>query len=116
MTIYNDKASKFYRMDTMIIPYIVPVDRHDKMAVFEAICFDVPKGFSNKAKAFMEYLDDTAFIFEYKGKLILTDESLYLTAYGDGINDPIGGPRWEGYSWDELEKWLEMNYDEMEAE
>ena len=35
MTIYNDKASKFYRMDTMIIPYIVPVDRHDKMAVFE---------------------------------------------------------------------------------
>ena len=44
----------------------------------------------------------------------MTDESLYLTAHGDGTAEaPLGFPRWECGSWEELERILEVAYDEL---
>ena len=88
-----------------------PVDRNNPGNAETAVYYSVPTGFNAKAKAAMEYLDDTGFIFEYDGKLVVTDESLYLTSHGDGSREnPIGGERWSGGSWDELEEWLELVY------
>lgn len=53
------------------------------------------------------------FLYAYKGKFIATDESLELTACGDGSYEkPFGAPRWTGSSLDELEGWLEQIADE----
>ena len=90
-----------------------PVDRNDPEGGMAAIYYTVPAGFSAKAKAAMDYLDGSAFIFEYKGRLVVTDEGLYLTTHGDGSKEtPMGFPRTECDSWDEIEKWLELVYQE----
>ena len=45
---------------------------------------------------------------------MVTDESLYLTAHGDGTaTAPLGFPRWECDTWEELEQALEQAYDEL---
>lgn len=108
---------KFYRQDSHIIkrldPRDQPIDKNDPANEHTAIEYAIPEGFSWKAKATMNYLDGTAFIYEYKDQIVLTDESLYLTAHGDGTMDsPIGFPRGTFAGWDELERWLEMVYDE----
>ena len=88
-----------------------PVDKNDPENALTAIYYSVPTGFSAKAKAVMDYLDDTAWIFEYKGKLIMTDESLYLTEHGDGSREaPHGFPRDVFDSWEDMEEWLELTY------
>ena len=112
-----DSPYTFLRDDTCILDGNDAVDRNDPDRAHEAIEFAVPEGFSDKAKALMAYLDDTGFIFAYKGQLVLTDESLELTQAGGGTHDsPIGGPRAVCNSWDELEKRLEEDYDGMKAE
>ncbi len=91
-----------------------PVDMNDTESAATAIYYSTPTAFSAKAKAAMEYFDDTAFIFEYKGQLVITDESLYLTCYGDGTMDaPMGFPREIFDSWEELEEWLELVYEDL---
>ena len=87
-----------------------PVDKNDPENAITAIYYEVPTGFSAKAKAAMDYLDDTAFIFEYNGKLVVTDESLYLTEHGDGQNEAMGFPRDVFDSWEDLEEWLKLVY------
>ena len=61
----------------------------------------------------MDYLDDTAWIFEYDGKLVITDEGLYLTEFGDGRIKAYGGPRAEFDSWEDMEEWLELTYQDL---
>ena len=74
-----------------------PVDMNDILGAFTAIEAKYPETFSERARRVLDYLDDTAFLFFYKGKWILTDESLYLTQHGDGTADaPFGAPRWTG--------------------
>ena len=91
-----------------------PVDKNDPKNSLTAIYYSVPTGFSPKAKAVMDYLDDTAWIFEYKGKLVMTDEGLCLTDYGNGtIEAPYDGPRAEFDSWEEMEEWLELTYQDL---
>ena len=91
-----------------------PVDKNDPENALTAIYYSTPDGFSDKAKAVMEYLDDTGWIFEYAGKLIMTDEALYLTSHGDGTHEaPFGGPRAEFDSWEEMEEWLELTYQDL---
>lgn len=107
----------FLRADTQVLAGNDPTDRNDPDGAAEAIELSVPTGFSDKAKALMDYLDGTAFIFAYKGQLVLTDESLELTEAGDGTHEaPYGGPRMVCDSWEELEKRLEEDYDGMKAE
>ena len=81
-----------------------PVDKNNPENELTAIYYSVPTEFSPKAKAVMDYLDDTAWIFEYKGKLVMTDEGLYLTDFGDGRIKAWGGPRAEFDSWEEMEE------------
>lgn len=86
---------------------IVPVDMNDWLGALTAIEVPFPDSFSTRAKQVLRYLDDTAFLFFYKGKYVLTDESLYLTEHGDGSPEaPFGAPRWTGDTLTELEQWL----------
>ena len=108
---------KFLNEHTRILKGIHPVDMNDRMSEGTAVELDLPDNFSDKAKACWDYFDGTAFAFEYKGRLVVTDESLYLTAHGDGSHEaPFGFPRWEVDSWEELEQALEATYDDLEAE
>ena len=59
-----------------------------------AVALDWPENLSEKAKKALDYLDDTAYLFHYLGKYIITDESLWLTEFGNGTMDsPFGFPR-----------------------
>lgn len=83
-------------------------DRNDPEAGKEAVGLTLPESFSRAAKYAWEYLDGCAFAFEYKGRLVITDESLDLSEAGDGTTgNPYGGPRAIFDSWTEAENWLE---------
>ena len=102
----------FYREDSwMTFEAGQPIDRNDPEGAKNAIGLTLPEGFSEKAKACWEYFDDTAFLFLYKDRLVVTDESLYLTEWGDGSPEaPWGFHRFEGDTWEELDAWLEETY------
>ena len=109
---------KFMRDDTKItFCGEQPVDMNDPEGAKTAVELTLPLGFSHKAWLAWEYFDGAAFLYEYKGRLVVTDESLYLTAHGDGTHEaPIGFPRWECDSWEELEKMLELAYDDLKED
>ena len=68
-----------------------------------------------KAKKALDYLDDTAYLFHYLGKYIITDESLWLSEFGNGTMDsPFGFPRIELSRLEEVGPWLESVADELE--
>lgn len=91
---------------TDIITGQTPVDNNDVGNESTAIEYKLPDNFSEKAKKYWEYLEGAAFIYEYEGRLVITDESLELTEYENGA------PRWVFNSWEELEEMLEMCYDD----
>ena len=127
MTIGNDKREetgmptwmknmqKFLRPDTNItFCGEFPVDMNDRENERTAVEFSLPAGFSKRAQRFWDYLDGTAFLYSYKGHLVVTDESLYLTFTNDDIHEvPFGGPRWVCDSWEELEHNLEDAWNEL---
>ena len=79
--------------------------------------YGLPTGFSGKAKACWQYFSGAAYLFEYKGRLVMTDESLELTEYGDGSHEaPFGAPRGEFDTWEEVEEWLEAVFDDLQAD
>lgn len=104
---------KFLNKYTYVLCGLNPIDRNDHFSENKAIELALPYNFSEKAKACWDYLDGTAYIFEYKNRLVVTDESLDLTEYGDGKTLPLGCPRWICDSWEELERILELSYDDM---
>ena len=114
----EDTDMKFLREDNHItFCGEAPVDMNDRESEGTAIELTLPTGLSEKAKACWDYFDGTAFAYEYKGRLVVTDEGLYLTEHGDGSHEaPFGGPRWEVDSWEELELILEETYDDLEAD
>jgi len=88
-----------------------PFDRTDPESAETAVALAFPHELSDNAWRVLNYLDDTAWLFAYKGKLVVTDESLELTNAGDGsAENPIGCPRWTGSSFEELEAWLEHEF------
>lgn len=111
---------KFMRPDTHIICGEQPVDYSDPEGAKDAIEYAVPDGFCEEAKAMMNYLEGAAFIFSYKGNLVLTDETLELTECRPGkLGIPenlVGGPRVVCPDWNDLECWLTACYEEMESE
>ena len=108
---------KLFRPDTRILNGLHPIDRNDPESESSAIGYALPEGFSDKAKACWEYFEDTVYLFSYKGNLVMTDESLYLTNHGDGTHEaPLGGPRGTFDSWEEVEDFLEEVYDELKED
>ena len=109
---------KFFREDAhFVFNGENPVDKRDPESAATAIELSLPAGFSEKAKACWKYFDGTAFLFEYKNQLVVTDESLELTEFGDGtLEAPLGFPRWVCDSWEELEKILELTYDDLKKD
>ena len=114
----NDAALKYLREDNALTWCGAdPIDMNDRESEHTAVELSLPDGLSEKAKACWDYFDGTAYAYEYKGRLIVTDESLWLTAHGNGTPEaPIGFPRWEVDSWEELEKTLEVVYDELKKD
>ena len=108
---------KFARPDVHIIEELEPIDRNDPAGAASAIEYSLPTDFSWRAKAAWKYFEGSAFLFEYKGKLVITDESLYLTEHGNGTPEaPFGFPRAVLDSWDEVEEWLDGIWDELAAD
>ena len=107
---------KFLNEHTRILNGIRPVDMNDRMSERTAVELDLPDNFSDKAKACWDYFEGAAFIFEYRNRLVVTDEGMNLTAYGDGIHEAFGAPRWVCDSWEELQQILEETYDDLEAD
>ena len=104
---------KFLNEHTRILYGTRPTDRSDPANAHTAVELDLPSNFSDKAKACWRYYEGAAFIYEYREKLYVTDESLELATDGDGTSErPFCNPRWICDSWEELEKCLETNYDE----
>ena len=94
-----------------------PVDMNDREMESTAIELTLPTGLSAKAQACWDYFDGTAFAYEYKDRLVVTDEGLYLTEHGDGSAEaPYGSPRWVCDSWEELEQILEETYDDLKED
>lgn len=107
----------FLNAHTRILQGERPVDMNDRESEWMAVELDIPDNFSDKAKACWEYFEGTAFIFQYKNRLVVTDEGLYLTEHGDGSHEaPFGAPRWVCDSWNELEHILEAVYDDLEED
>ena len=105
---------RFLNEHTRILHGRHPIDMNDRIGERTAAELALPDNFSDKAKACWEYYKGAAYIFEYKGRLVITDESLYLTDHGDGSHSaPFGGPRWVCDSWEDVERNLEQNYDEV---
>lgn len=94
-----------------------PIDLLDPEAASTAVFVDYPDTLTEKALEAAAYFDDAAFLFQYKGRLVLTDESLWLTEAGDGSRDnPFGFPRWVGDTCEELNAWLEAVADDLKEE
>jgi len=94
-----------------------PVDMNDRLGALTAIELHYPETFSKKAWKVIRYMEGAMYLYFYKGKYVATDESLWLTDYGEiGKSGPIGGPRWTGDSLEEFEQWLEELADYYEAE
>lgn len=73
-----------------------------------------PENLSENAKKALGYFDDTAYLFTYLGKYIITDESGWLTDYGTGkMDDPWGCPRAEFDGLEEIGPWLEDTWEEV---
>lgn len=105
---------KFLNEHTYIMYGLKPIDKNDRKSENTAVELAIPDNFSEKAKTCWRYFDGSAFIFEYKKRLVITDEGLYLTEHGDGTpGNPLGFPRWICDSWEELEKILEETYDDL---
>ena len=94
-----------------------PIDMNDRESESTAVELTLPTTFSDKAQECWDYFDGAAFLYEYKGRLVMTDESLYLTEHGDGSHEaPFGAPRAVFDAWEEVEAWLETVYDELKEE
>ena len=78
---------KYARDDIRIYTDLHPIDRNDPDSEGSAIEYSLPMRFSNKAQACWKYFSGAAYLFEYKGRLVMTDESLYLTEHGDGSHE-----------------------------
>ena len=98
------------------------IDRNDPAAQHTAIEYEFPPEFSPRAKMALDYFEvgtkySTAYLFAYKGRYVVTDESRWLTGHGDGTpGNPMGFPRWEGNKMEDLEEWLEAVAIDIEEE
>lgn len=99
-------------MKHTFIPYtssdvLVPTDINHPELAKSAIEGIFPKTLSEKALKAVKDLEGTIFLFQYQGKLVITDESLDLTINGEC------GPRWVGDTLEDMETWLESVADNL---
>ena len=66
---------KYARRDARIYTDLEPIDRNDPESAATAIEYGLPDGFSGKAKACWQYFSGAAYLFEYKGQLVMTDRA-----------------------------------------
>ena len=95
----------------------IAIDRNDPEKAKTAIELEWPETFSRRAKMVIKYLEGTAFLFSYNDHIVITDESLELTAFGDGSPEaPLGFPRYEDNTLEGVEAWLEEVADQYDAD
>lgn len=95
-----------------------PIDKNDRQSEKTAlyIPWEIAKNVMTNEAAFaaIRYFDGTAWLFKYKGRLVVTDESLWLTDAGDGTREnPLGGPRYIADSLAEVEEWLAQVWEDI---
>jgi len=93
----------------------VAIDRNDPEHAKTAIELEWPETFSRRAKMVIRYFEGTMFPFLYNDHIVVTDESLELTAFGDGSPEaPFGFPRYEDNDLRGVELWLEECADQFD--
>lgn len=98
-----------------------PIDKNDSQSAITAVYipWDLVTGVMDKPEALaaIKYFDGTAWLFKYKGRLVVTDESLWLTEAGDGTKgNPLGGPRFTADSLLEIEEWLAQVWEDVKED
>lgn len=78
-----------------------PYDPKDPAAEGSAVAIQWPKDLPIRAQMVIEYFQNAMYLFRYKGKYVLTDESGCLTNYSEGE-----GPRAVLDSMTEVADWL----------
>ena len=92
------------------------IDRNDTEAAITAIELRFPATFSERAWKVITYFRGAMYLYSYKGKFVVTDESLELIEYRGGSPDaPYGCPRWVGDNLSDLEQWLLCIADEYDT-
>ena len=97
--------------------FLKAIDKNNMDGAYGATAavLDWPANLSEKAKKTLRYLDGTAFLFRYLGWYVITDESLWLTEFGDGtMENPYGFPRAEFDTLEEIAPWLASQADALE--
>ena len=96
---------------------LTAIDRNDPEHARTAIELEWPETFSRRAKMVIRYFEGTMFPFLYNDHIVLTDESLELTAFGDGSPEaPLGFPRYEDNTLEGVEAWLEEVADQFDSD
>ena len=96
---------------------LTAIDRNDPEKAKTAIELEWPETFSRRAKMVIRYFEGTMFPFLYNDHIVLTDESLELTAFGDGSPEaPLGFPRYEDNTLEGVEAWLEEVADQFDSD
>ena len=91
----------------------IPADRNNPAAAETAVELHFPETFCKRAWKVIIYFDGAMYLYRYKDRFVVTDESLDLTEFGDGSPEaPLGAPRWTGDSLEDLEQWLLQIADE----
>lgn len=107
-------------MEHAMIPAANPfpaIDRNDPEKAKTAVMLEWPETFSDRAKMVIKYFDGTMFPYSYNNHIVLTDESLELTAFGDGSPEaPFGFPRYEDNTLEGVEAWLEEVADQFDSD
>ena len=94
---------------------LTAIDRNDPEHAKTAIELEWPETFSRRAKMVIRYFEGTMFPFLYNDHIVVTDESLELTAFGDGSPEaPFGFPRYEDNDLRGVELWLEECADQFD--
>lgn len=113
MSIYKYKG-----VYTKVIEGLNPIDLNDRVSEHKAIQLALPEYFHHKAKVCWKYFSSSAAIFAYKGKIVVTDETLILSFY-HGIIDGREiwtDVRWTCDEWSDLEQILDERYNEFDEE
>ena len=96
---------------------LTAIDRNDPEKAKTAIQLEWPETFSRRAKMVIKYLEGTAYLYAYADHIVITDESLELTAFGGGTPEaPFGFPRYEDNTLEGVEAWLEEVADQYDAD
>lgn len=94
---------------------IRPIDRNSNDSAYgmTAVPVEWPDDLTRSQEMARAYWEDEAAVFKYMGRYVITDDSGYLTEWGDGTEGkPFGGPMAVLDTEEDVRDWLDDTYRE----